>query len=219
MLNPCKTFPGGNFANDLTKIGTAFQGNTEGVSFMYERPNGSAGDVLNAMKLNEMVKFVNEFKDTWNNYTSQANGVPYINTSDESTTYTSESYYKTHTEIKSSTGEWDRAIMTISLESNGEIKTYLNDELSNTIPAPSDFKSWDYVAMTDAWNELYLIRDNVNVHVDNNYQTTYMIRKGSTSIEDIQNYYTYKATQSLSLEGNVSTLNLEEGDNFFSNLA
>lgn len=219
MLNPCRTFPGGNFTNDLTKIGTTFQGNTEGVSFMYEQPNGSAGNILKDAKLNEMVKFIVEFKDTWDNYTSQANGIPYINTSDTSTTYTSEPYYATHTEIKSSTGEWDRLIMTISLESNGEIKTYLNDELSNTIPAPSDFKNWDYAAMTDSWNKLALIGDTVKEHVDNNYQTTYMIRKGSTSIEDIQNYYTYKAAQSLSLESNVSTLNLEEGDNFFFNLA
>ena len=215
MFNPCKTFPGGNFANNLTKIGTAFQGNTEGVSFMYEQPNGSAGNVRNAIKLNEMVKFVNEFKDTWDNYTSQAKDIPYINTSDTSTTYTSESYYKTHTDIKHKTGEWDRLIMTISLESNGEIKTYIDDELSNTIPAPSDFKNWDYAAMTDPWIKLCLTQESVKYHVDNNCQTTYMIRKGSTSIKDIQNYYTYKAAQSLSLEGNVSTLNLEEGDNFF----
>lgn len=219
-LNPLKTFPGGDFANNLTKIGTTFQGNTGGVSFIYEQPNSSAGEITNSQKLNNMVRFLNEFKNnTWNNYTSQANGIPYINTSGTSTTYNSESYYKTHENIKSTTGEWDRCIMTISLESNGEIKTYLNDELSNTIPAPADFKNWDYVAMSDTWNKLELIGHKVNTLVDNNYQITCIIRKGATSIKDIQNYYKYKTSQSLSLESNVSALNLEEGDNFFSNLA
>lgn len=219
-LNPLKTFPGGDFANNLTKIGTTFQGNTGGVSFIYEKPNSSAGEITKSQKLNKMVRFLNEFKNnTWNNYTSQANGIPYINTSGTSTTYNSESYYKTHENIKSTTGEWDRCIMTISLESNGEIKTYLNDELSNTIPAPADFKNWDYVAMSDTWNKLELIEHKVNILVDNNYQITCIIRKGATSIKDIQNYYKYKTSQSLSLESNVSALNLEEGDNFFSNLA
>lgn len=219
-LNPLKTFPGGDFANNLTKIGTTFQGNTGGVSFIYEQPNSSAGEITTSQKLNKMVRFLNEFKNnTWNNYTSQANGIPYINTSGTSTTYNSESYYKTHENIKSTTGEWDRCIMTISLESNGEIKTYLNDELSNTIPAPADFKNWDYVAMSDTWNKLELIGHKVNTLVDNNYQITCIIRKGATSIKDIQNYYKYKTSQSLSLESNVSALNLEEGDNFFSNLA
>ena len=215
-FNPFKTFPGGVFANTLTKIGTTFQGNTGGVSFIYEQPNSSAGNTVKAGKLSNMVRFVNEFQnDTWNNYTSQANGIPYINTSDTSTAYTSESYYKTHNNIKSTTGEWDRLIMTISLESNGEIKTYLNDELSSIIPAPSDFKNWDYVTMSGAWNRLELTGENLKTHVDSKYQISYIIRKGATSIKDIQNYYKYKASQSLSLESNVSPLNLEEGDNFF----
>lgn len=219
-LNPLKTFPGGNFANNLTKIGTTFQGNTGGVSFIYELSKGSIELITGTRKLNNMVKFANEFhNNTWDNYTSQANGIPYINTSGTSTTYTSEGYYMIHKNVKYTTGEWDRLIMTISLESNGEIKTYLNDELSNTIPAPADFKNWDYVAMSDTWDKLELIGHKVNTLVDNNYQITCIIRKGATSIKDIQNYYKYKTSQSLSLESNVSALNLEEGDNFFSNLA
>lgn len=215
-LNPLKTFPGGALANNLTKIGTTFQGNTGGVSFIYELSKGSIELIARTPKLNNMVKFANEFhNDTWDNYTSQANGIPYINTSGTSTTYTSEGYYMIHKNVKYTTGEWDRLIMTISLESNGEIKTYLNDELSNTIPAPADFKNWDYVAMSDTWNKLELIGHKVNTLVDNNYQITCIIRKGATSIKDIQNYYNYKASQSLSLESNVSTLNLEEGDDFF----
>lgn len=210
LLNPFRTFPSGAFTNTLTTAGTTFQNLTGAVSFIYDEARSSA-KITHKSKIQEFIKFINEFNTTWNNYTSKADGIPYINTNGESVTYTSDEYKK---DIIPS-NEWNRVIMTTVLEEDGKINNYLNNELVATIPTPSDFSRWDYIAMSDGWNELKLYEDNLDVMVKDGVKINVIVRQGSTSLEEIKSYQVYSEEQSVSLTNNISSLALEEGDHFF----
>ena len=105
--------------------------------------------------------------------------------------------------------------MTTVLEEDGKINNYLNNELVATIPTPSDFSRWDYIAMSDGWNELKLYEDNLDVMVKDGVKINVIVRQGSTSLEEIKSYQVYSEEQSVSLTNNISSLALEEGDHFF----
>ena len=159
-----------------------------------------------------IISMCNMFNDSyggWNCYKAKVN-MPYINTSNENTTYTpSEKAINSGTLTSSETFKsFLKQMIAYVFEENGEINIYYNGCKFFHFDAPSDFKKWDFNSVTNGIIASGILAMNQKTKesialLNSSFNENDMIKlhKYLVSLDDVSD-----------ISVDIDTLNLEDGD-------
>lgn len=190
MMCPFKTYPATNTVSNPTTIYNKLIENVNSgkdCAFIYITKDIQAD--FSPSKLDGKCVFKNFYGDYgWNTWKGDYT-LPYINKSE--TRVTPSSHEKNMDASKLPTREWGRRIYTIVLKASGVVEMYSDNVLFFSFDAPTDFKSWDFTYIQDAWNLGVLFQMPANSFAPGVSKFEYIIANDTINSDKLTLLYEY----------------------------